>query len=67
MEIAETAIIFYDKQTIKHKKMAFISKKLIVKSFNREDLIIFNNTEELKQYLNSINFKNTNMKAIYNK
>ena len=61
MKIAETAIIFYDTQTIKHKNMTLISKKLIVKSFNREDLIIFNNTEELKQYLYSINFKNTNL------
>ena len=55
---ADTAIIYYNPNVIKHRNMKSISKDLIQASFNRRDLLVFKNSTKLNIYLNSISWKN---------
>ena len=55
---ADTAIIYYNPNVIKHRNMKLISKDLIQASFNRRDLLVFTNSTNLNIYLNSISWKN---------
>jgi UDP-N-acetylmuramate: L-alanyl-gamma-D-glutamyl-meso-diaminopimelate ligase len=47
----DEAIVFYSPEAMKIKRMEAIPPELIVKAFNRKDLIVFTDPKELHKYL----------------
>jgi len=61
MDIADIAIIYYNNKTIKQKKLIEISEIEIQNAFQRDDIIVFTNSNKLKSYLKSTIIKNHNL------
>ena len=61
MDSADTAIIYFNPKEIKHKKIEIITKEHIYLAFNRDDIIIFDNSKKLEMYLKMQNWKNKNL------
>jgi len=61
MEDADTAIIYYNPETIKNKKLKEINKEDIYNAFNKKELVIYTDTELLKKHLISIEWHNQNL------
>ena len=61
MNEPETAIIYFNKKIILHKKLNSITKKQVYIAFNRKDLKIFTDSNKLKEYLKSLELKNKNL------
>tara|TARA_B100000900_G_scaffold85578_2_gene69305 strand:- start:16708 stop:18027 length:1320 start_codon:yes stop_codon:yes gene_type:complete len=61
MNIVDIAIIYYNTETIKQKKLRDISKEEILNAFKRKDLIVFTNSNKLEKYLKSIKSNNQNI------
>jgi len=61
MDEADTAIVFIDRKTFEHKKMTPYGAETVKMAFSREDILFFNESEELKKYLENINMKNKNL------
>ncbi len=51
MDSADEAIIFYNPETIRHKKLQDISPKEVKQAFGNENLQVFNQAEQLWEYL----------------
>jgi UDP-N-acetylmuramate: L-alanyl-gamma-D-glutamyl-meso-diaminopimelate ligase len=54
MDLADEAIVYFNAHTIEHKKLPPISVEQVRKSFAREDIIVIDTTEALKNHLHSI-------------
>lgn len=61
LDKASQAIVYFNPQTIAHKKLKEITIDQVKDAFNRKDLIVFTATDELKKHLKSINFKNAGL------
>ena len=59
LDQADIAVVFYSPDAVKIKKLEEVSYDQIANSFNREDLIIYTNPVEFKDFLFSQNFTNT--------
>lgn len=51
MKSADEAWIYFNPKTIEHKRLESITKDEIKKEFNREDLVVFDHIDELKEIL----------------
>lgn len=51
MEEADLAIVYFNPETVKHKKLQPISREQILSNFNREDIEVFTDANELKDSL----------------
>lgn len=58
---ADTAIVFYSPHTLEMKRMPAISEEEVKNFFNREDLLVFQKTEDLESYLTSLNWDERNL------
>jgi len=56
---ADKAVVFYSPEAVKIKKLDEISKEQIANAFERDDLIIYTNPKEFKDFLFSQNLDNT--------
>ena len=56
---ADTAVVFYSPHAVKIKKLEEVSAEQIANAFKRDDLIIYTNPKEFKDYLFSQNLNNT--------
>lgn len=61
MKQADCSIVYIDEETFKHKKIKPFSKFDVQNAFNCNELQFFNNSDELKDYLLSMNFNHTNL------
>lgn len=61
MNNADHAIVFYNPEAVKLKKLEEIEIDFIAKSFNHKNLVIYSNSDELKEYLLKVDKKNTNI------
>ena len=61
MNQADEAIVYINPETIKNKKLKQISNEMIYKAFNSKEIIVFNNSKELKKYLLSKEWNNHNL------
>jgi UDP-N-acetylmuramate: L-alanyl-gamma-D-glutamyl-meso-diaminopimelate ligase len=61
MDEPDTAIVYFSPESITHKKLDPITTQQVHTSFNREDLLVFTNTQKLKEYLKSLNWENKNL------
>lgn len=51
MEAADEAIVFFNPETIKHKRLPMITREDVVEAFKKKDLKVFNEKEDLETYL----------------
>jgi len=58
MNEADIAIVYYNPQTIAHKKLEPISKEQVKSAFDRDDLIVMDDSTELKNYFKNLAFNN---------
>ena len=61
MREPDTAIVYFSPKSIAHKKLKPIANEQVLSAFGRKDLLVFTDSEKLEKYLNSINWKNTNL------
>jgi len=61
MNIVDIAIIYYNTETLKQKKLRDITKDEIQNAFKRTDLIVFTNSNKLEKHLKSIKSNNQNI------
>ena len=56
MSNADIPIVYFSKKTLESKKMDNIEFNDIIKAFNNNDLIVFEDSSKFKDYLSSMNF-----------
>lgn len=56
---ADVAVVFYSPHAVEIKKLEKVTEQQIKEAFNREDLIIYTNPTDFKEFLFKQNFKNT--------
>ena len=61
MDEPDTAIIYFSSKTIAHKRLELITKEQVYTAFERQDLLIFTNSEDLENHLKNLNWKNKNL------
>lgn len=61
MKDVDVPIVFFNPETIKHKKLPEITTNQVLESFDDNRLTVFNITEELVKYLKSLNWTDKNL------
>lgn len=61
MDKADIAAVFYSKHALALKRMPDLPKEVVTKGFNKTALQVFNDKDELWQWLQQQNFANTNL------
>ena len=61
MDLADTAIVYFSKHAIEHKKLEMISPEQVKEGFAKEDLLVFTESNELQNYLKSIDYSDKNL------
>lgn len=61
MDAADTAIVYYSSHAMEIKKMPPLDEQLVIKSFNRPDLVIINQPQVLKDLIFDMDYANTNL------
>jgi UDP-N-acetylmuramate: L-alanyl-gamma-D-glutamyl-meso-diaminopimelate ligase len=59
LEYADVAIVFYSPDAVKIKQLEEVTYDQISKAFNREDLVIYTNPKDFKDYLFNLNLENS--------
>jgi UDP-N-acetylmuramate: L-alanyl-gamma-D-glutamyl-meso-diaminopimelate ligase len=59
LNAADKAVVFYSPHAVEIKKLDAVSKEHIANAFERDNLIIYTNPQEFKEFLFSQNIKNT--------
>ncbi len=59
LDAADVAVVFYSPDAVKIKQLEEVTYDQIAQSFKRDDLIIFTNPKDFKDYLFSQNFDNS--------
>ncbi len=58
---ADTAIVYYDPEVSRHKKLEELSDKDIQEAFDQQDLLVFNDDQKLEEYLKSLDWTGKNL------
>ncbi|MFZ6663178.1 UDP-N-acetylmuramate--L-alanine ligase [Peijinzhouia sedimentorum] len=61
LNAADEAIIYFNPKTVEHKKLEPLSEKDLKNAFQREDIKVFTNSDELRSFLLSQNWENKNL------
>ena len=61
MDLADTAIVYFSRHAIEHKKLKMISPEDVKQGFARKDLLVFTDSKELQDYLKSIDYSDKNL------
>lgn len=61
MDTPDKAIVYFSKSAIAHKKLEDISVEQVHAAFDRQDLMVFTDSEDLKDYLKSMEWKDKNL------
>jgi UDP-N-acetylmuramate: L-alanyl-gamma-D-glutamyl-meso-diaminopimelate ligase len=59
MNTADEAIVYYNPHTIAHKKLKEITKDQVLRAFDRQDLIVYTDSNELITYLKNKHYNNS--------
>ncbi len=59
LDAADVAVVFYSPEAVKIKKLDAISYEQIEKAFNRNDLAIYTNPDDFKNYLFNLDLDNS--------
>jgi UDP-N-acetylmuramate: L-alanyl-gamma-D-glutamyl-meso-diaminopimelate ligase len=57
----DEAIVYYNEEVLKHKKLEMLSPDEVKKAFGREDLRVITNSKALQELLRGHGWKNTNL------
>jgi len=58
LDAADVAVVFYSPQAVEIKRLEPITQEQIIQAFERNDLIVYTNPEDFKNYLFSQDFNN---------
>lgn len=61
LDAADVAVVFYSPHAVEIKKLEVVTKEQIANAFERDDLIIYTNPEEFKDFLFAQNFENKSL------
>lgn len=61
MDEADIAAVFYSPETVAHKKLESISKEDIAADFGNKNLLVFDNPDELHNWMKNLNTENENI------
>lgn len=61
LDAADKAVVFYSPYAVEIKKLEEVTHSQIAEAFKREDLLIYTNPEDFKNFLFSQNFDNTSL------
>jgi UDP-N-acetylmuramate: L-alanyl-gamma-D-glutamyl-meso-diaminopimelate ligase len=59
LDFADKAVVFYSPNAVKIKQLEEVTAQQIANAFERDDLVIYTNPQEFKDYLFSQNLKNS--------
>ena len=59
LQAADVAVVFYSPEAVKIKQLETVTKSQILEAFKRDDLIIYTNAKEFKEFLFSQDYKNS--------
>ena len=59
LDAADKAVVFYSPHALEIKKLEEVSASQILEAFKRDDLIVYTNPQEFKDFLFSQNLENT--------
>lgn len=59
LEYADVAVVFYSPDAVKIKQLEEVTYEQIAASFNRDDLIIYTNPKDFKEYIFNLNLDNS--------
>ncbi len=57
LDAADIAVVFYSPHAVEIKKLEAVTKEQIAEAFNRDDLVIYTNPNDFKNFLFSQNFQ----------
>jgi UDP-N-acetylmuramate: L-alanyl-gamma-D-glutamyl-meso-diaminopimelate ligase len=58
LDKADVAVVFYSPQAVKIKRLEKVTAQQIMEAFKRDDLIVYTNPDEFKEFLFNHNFEN---------
>jgi UDP-N-acetylmuramate: L-alanyl-gamma-D-glutamyl-meso-diaminopimelate ligase len=61
MDLADVAVVYFNPHTIEHKKLKPISVDQVKQAFNRSDLQVFTESQEVKEFVLAQHYKNANL------
>ena len=61
MDEADIAYVYFNPQTVAHKKLEPFSKELVYEAFGKSNLIVSTDSDQLFSELLKMNWKNTNL------
>jgi UDP-N-acetylmuramate: L-alanyl-gamma-D-glutamyl-meso-diaminopimelate ligase len=61
MEQADTALVYYNPHALQLKRLPDLSKETIAEGFDKEGIMVFNDSQRLKEFLINIPWRNTNL------
>ncbi|WP_179005251.1 UDP-N-acetylmuramate--L-alanine ligase [Winogradskyella forsetii] len=61
LDAADVAVVFYSPHAVEIKKLEEVTKEQIANAFERDDLIIYTNPDEFKDFLFSQDFENKSL------
>ncbi len=61
MENADKGVVFYSSHALELKRMPELDKEKVKQGFAKDNLVVINKKEELKQFLQKENFSNSNL------
>jgi len=61
LDAADVAVVFYSPHAVEIKKLDTVSEAQIAEAFKRDDLIIYTNPEDFKNYLFTQDYKNKSL------
>jgi UDP-N-acetylmuramate: L-alanyl-gamma-D-glutamyl-meso-diaminopimelate ligase len=56
LDAADVAVVFYSPHAVEIKKLAAVTQEQIARAFDRDDLVIYTNPDDFKNYLFNQNF-----------
>jgi UDP-N-acetylmuramate: L-alanyl-gamma-D-glutamyl-meso-diaminopimelate ligase len=59
LEFADKAVVFYSPHAVKIKQLEEVTKQQIAAAFDRDDLLIYTNSQEFKEFLSNEKLENT--------
>jgi len=59
LDAADEAVVYYNPEVIRHKKLEDISKEEVIAAFERKGLQVYTSREEMERYFQKGNWRNT--------
>jgi len=61
MNNADVAVVYYSEHALKLKRLPMLTSEDVFKNFNRKDILVFNQSEDIKQWLAALELNQTNL------